>query len=182
MKKFQKKETKKNNKGFTLLETMIAIFVISVGLVGVAAIIFQIFASASISSNNLIASYLTQEGIEIVRSVRDGNWLEERTSANLWNEGLTVCGATGFIVDYNHSYGPNQIDPVFPCYNNQFLNIDANGFYSYASGSLTRFQRRITISEGPIIGQSINVRVEIFWSERGRNHRFESQANLYNWR
>ena len=176
MKKFQKKETKKNNnKGFTLLETIIAIFVISVGLVGVAAIIFQIFALASISSNDLIASYLAQEGIEIVRNIRDGNWLEQRNNpAILWTDGLTFGQWEGDFTNMQN------LTPWTGA--GRHLNIDVNGFYSHASGTPTRFQRKITISEGPAPGESINVRVEIFWSERGRDHRFESQTKLYNWR
>ncbi len=169
----------KSGEGFTLLEVMVAIFVIIVGVAGVMTIFQTTMFLTSISSSRLTASYLSQEGIEMVRNVRDTNWLEARAVANDWDEGLTNC-LNGCIVDYNHSYGPDLIDPNLPAFADQFLNIDGNGFYSYSPGTATKFQREIIIQKTD--PDRLEVRVQVIWSEKGKSYNFSAQENLYNWR
>jgi len=168
---------KKN--GFTLIEMMIAIFVMVVGMLAIISLLQTGIFSSSISSSRLTASYLAQEGAEIIKNVRDTNWLEARTSQNSWDEGLTVCSGVGFIVDYNHSYGPSQIDPSFPCYSSQYLNIDSSGFYSYSSGVQTKFKRKILITQGSDSNMR-NVSVVISWTERGKDYSLTGAENHLN--
>ena len=176
-------------KGFTVIEVIVAIFVIVTGIVGVLALVTQTISSATYSSNKLIAAYLAQEGIEIVRDIRDTNWLEQYTDpSNLWDEGLTGCGGVcdettgnGCIVDYNHSYDPlDPYDPDLPLYTGQVLNIDTtNGFYSYSVPTPTKFKRKIVITPGVDI-LAVCVRVE--WQEKGVTRQITAQENLYNWK
>lgn len=168
-------------RGFTLIEMMIAIFIMLVGMTGTLSLLQRTISSGSFSSTRLIAAYLAQEGLEIVRNVRDTNWLEARSAANSWDEGLAACAGNGFIADYNHSYGPSQIDPSFTCYSGQYLNVDAGGFYSYSSGTQTKFQRKIITAQG---GSSDirSVSVEINWTDGGATSSLSVQENLYNWK
>ena len=164
-----------------MIEMIIATFIMVVGIVGVMSLLQRVIFSSSVSSSRLIAAYLAQEGAEIVRNVRDTNWLEARSSLNPWDEGLTGCSGTGFIADYSHSYSPNQIDPAFPCYSGQYLNVDASGFYSYSSGVQTKFKRKILITQGSN-SDIKNVLIEINWTDRGVSYFLSVQENLYNWR
>jgi len=159
------------------MEVIVAIFVIVVGLVGVLSLVSQTIFSSTVSKDKLIAAYLAQEGIEIVRNIRDTNWIEAESYTNDWDEGLTGC-STGCRVDYTT---PTQVDPNLSTDWNQYLNIDGSGFYSYSPGTPTKFKRKITIGAGPI-GDSMNVKVEVFWEEKGKTYSFESQENLYNWK
>ncbi len=184
-KKNNHSNTKKSGGGFTLLEVLVALFVIIVGLMGGMSAILKTLTLLSFSASRLTAAYLAQEGIEIVRNVRDTNWLEARTVANDWDEGLANC-SNGCIADYNHSYGPDLIDPNLPAFASQFLNIGGNGFYSYSPSTETKFKRKITITtsvapECPTAG-CLSVKVDIFWSEKGKPYTFSTQENLYNWR
>lgn len=165
-------------KAFTLIEVVIALFLVIMGIASAFTLIQQVISFASISSSKLTAAYLCQEGIEIVRNIRDTNWLEGGT--NPWDEGLTGC-STGCIVDYNHSYGPNQLDPNLPAYANQYLNIDDSGFYSYSAGTPTPFKRRITIGRLDSNANTLAVSVQVQWEERGRTHIVTARENLYNW-
>jgi hypothetical protein len=111
--------------------------------------------------------------------------LEARVAVNDWDEGLVNC-STGCIADYNHSYGPNLIDPILPGFTEQSLNIDSNGFYSHNSGSQTKFKRKITITipmsvECPA-ADCRSIKVDVVWSEKGKSYNFSAQENLYNWR
>ena len=74
---------KKN--GLSIPEVMIAIFIILIGLSGISGIISKIIPVAGLSSLYFEASYLAQEGIELVRNIRDENWINFRA----WNDGIT---------------------------------------------------------------------------------------------
>ena len=71
-------------KAFTLIEVLIAIFLITVGIAGAFDLIQRTVAFSAISSSRLEAVYLAQEGIEIIRNTRDSNWLAE----NPWDSGI----------------------------------------------------------------------------------------------
>ncbi len=165
------------NKGFTLIELMVAVFVIVIGVLGTMSVIQRVLFLSSVSYSRLTAAYLAEEGIEIVRNVRDTNWLEARTAENLWYEGLTACGVSGFITDYTYA---SQLDPVFPCYANQYLNIDSNGFYSYSSGVQTKFKRRIRVIAN--FSYDRIVLVDVTWTDKGTNYTFTAEEDLYDWR
>jgi len=62
-------------KGFTIVEIIIAIFITSIVLMGIFSIFYVVTVLASDSSDRLTATYLAQEGMEIVRNIRDKNWL-----------------------------------------------------------------------------------------------------------
>lgn len=81
------------NRGFTLLEAIVSIFIVTVGVGGVFMLINQTISSGQNVSSKLKATYLAQEGIENIRNVRDSNWLKQRANpAVLWDEGITSSG------------------------------------------------------------------------------------------
>ena len=176
----KKHKVNKSLEGFTLLEVIVSVFMVTVGLLGVMSLLQRTISSVSLSSSRLTAGYLAQEGIEIIRNVRDTNWLQARTASSTWDEGLINCGGAGIVADYNHSYGPNQLDSVFPCYSDQFLNVDSNGFYGYSSGTQTKFKRKILITA--VDSDTQNVLVQISWTEKGASFAVSVRENLYNWR
>jgi type II secretory pathway pseudopilin PulG len=154
------------NKGFTLLEAIVAIFLITVGIFGISGLISQMITSSTISRQKLIAAYLAQEGIEIVRNIRDKNLIEGRN----WDDGLA---AGDWQADYDDQ-------TLFP-YSDTFLNLEtSSGLYGYGTGNPTIFKRKITINKPQ--ADILEVKVQIFWSEKGRSNIFIAQGNLYNWR
>lgn len=164
---------KKNS--FTILEVMLAIFVLTTAVGASFALIQQTLVAASISQSKLVAYYLAQEGIEIVRNIRDNNWLLQGSNRTIsWKNGLTN-GV--WEADYsNLTLSPNL---------NRNLYIEgASGFYKYISSPLpgdveTSYKRTISITE---IGDSaLEVKTAVEWKERGRTHDIEVVDRLYNW-
>ena len=78
----------KSSAGFTTLELMAAIVVVSIGILGAYSVVQQIFVYTSISSQRLTAAYLAQEQIEITRNIRDTNWINNLD----WQTGLGDTG------------------------------------------------------------------------------------------
>lgn len=77
-----------NNRGFTILELLAAIVVVSIGVLGAYSVAQKIFANTFVSANRLTAAYLAQEGVEIVRNTRDTNWIEGVD----WKDGMASSG------------------------------------------------------------------------------------------
>jgi len=71
-------------KGFTLLEVILAITILTIAVGGSFALISQTIAAVSVIQSKLIASYLVQEGMEIVKNIRDTNWLKNQP----WDQNL----------------------------------------------------------------------------------------------
>ena len=163
-------------KGFTLLEVIIAISILTVGVGGTFILIHQTLRAASLSNSKLIAAYLAQEGTEIVRNFRDNNWLEQRADSGLsWKDGLE----TG---EYEVGYNDSSLS-IFSG-QGRYLHINSlNGFYGYSGDKQTKFKRKITIAngEGEEAEIKLIVTVEVFWEERGKEHKVEVVKNLYNW-
>jgi len=165
-----------NNSGFTLIECLVAIFLITLGVGGAMAVVNQTTAFTQVASSRLVAAYLAQEGIEIVKNIRDTNFLKIHkgvTGIN-WDTGLTGC-AGGCEADYTMTQNLDSwADP------GRYLNIDGSGFYSYlVSNNPTKFKRKITIT--PDGTDILKVRVSVSWQERGGTHQVIAQENLYKW-
>jgi len=61
----------KNNKGFTLVETLVAISIFTVSILGMMSILASGIADTNYAKQKITAEYLAQEGIEYVRNMRD---------------------------------------------------------------------------------------------------------------
>lgn len=177
---------KMRDKGFTFLEVIIAIFLVTVGITGVFLLITRTIGTISLSFSQLTAAYLTQEGIEIVRNIRDTNFIEQTIGLNTWDEGLVLPAidcSTGCEADYTATA---QLDPTLSAFGGNFLRIDSNDFYNYTIGDPTKFKRKITIVPEDVDGDGINdileVSVEVTWEEKGEAQSHSAQENLYNWR
>lgn len=173
MKSFQFKIDDKT-KGITLIETLVAIFVLITGIVGAFSLIISVMSFTSYNSNKLIASYLAQEGVELVRNIRDINWWQN----NDWDiyDGLNINRDSE--IDYNDDSLINSTD--------RYLKIDANGYYNYDSGGDTNFKRNISVSNiDPVTGNtlpdSVLVTITVSWEEKGNTYYVQVVEHLYNW-
>ncbi len=158
----------KNNfkKGFTIIELTIVVFILAVGIVGIMGLVSRIFNYTNLISSKLIAAYLSQEGIEIVRNIRDSNWIEEDT----WDSGLT----TGtFEADHDDFW-------LSPWGAGRYLYF-GNNLYSYDSGIQTNFKRQIRLDKD-ISGDSIEVCSSVMWQQNARNYEVEACEEIYNWK
>src|SRR3989338_5015518 len=80
-----------NREGFTLVETIVAIAILAIAMVGPLSLA-QRGLNASIYARDQITSfYLAQEAIEYVRNRRDTNNLNSLSGGALWLSGLDNC-------------------------------------------------------------------------------------------
>lgn len=186
-KMFANYHTKQRLTGFTLIEIIVVIGIITIAMMGISSLVLQNIRSQTISSNYLIASMLAQEGLELVRNHRDSNWLNGANDLT-WAQG----GGTGLI-----SISPNGPGNSYYTidYNGTIANLDVadfiglvasrlyfnSGYFDHDnSGELTLFYRVIKIIDND--DQKINVKSHIRWSERGKTFNYIAETYLYNWR
>jgi len=160
-------------KAFSLVEIITVLFIVSIGLLGVLSLIIQNIQSQTYNKNNLAAYQLAQEGIELIRGVRDSNWRAGRPfDADLVNG--------TFYMDFEDT------KPVFVDIddsNNIFyiLRQGEDGFYRHGgSYPASGFYRQIKLSK--LNANTLQVDVTVSWQERGRDSSYDLQTLLYNWR
>ena len=76
--------------GQSLLELIVALGVILAGVLGGLTLVISSITAARRTQQQIIAQNLAREGLELVRSVRDSNWLDPNypTSPDAWDRGL----------------------------------------------------------------------------------------------
>lgn len=89
--------------GFTLIETMIAVTILSLSVAGPLYTASRAIVAAEISRDKLTASYLAQEAIEYVRALRDNEYLAQYptgTSEQAWNAFKASSVITSCLAPY----------------------------------------------------------------------------------
>jgi len=165
------------NKGFSLAEVIIAIFVTIIGIIGAMSLITYSISNVAIGKSQIIAASLAQEGMEVVRNIRDTNWIEGED----WDDGLingSVDCSSGCRVQYDSL-------SLMSLSGNPVLQIDSNGFYQYSTGTNTRFSREIIIIDDPDDDsdtEDIKVISKVTWKERDRDYEIKAENRLYDWK
>lgn len=181
-----------NKKGFTLVETIVAIGVISVGFVGALVILSKSSSQAGVLKERIIAAHLAEEGIEVVRNIRDSNWLSSNPNAS-WRDGLddTPLGddTPKAIVDYN-----SESITLAPSSQWCLSYVLDNGFYKYkhSASCNTTFKRHIILTTksmesypwevDPAKLEYLEVKSVVTWEEKGQTKTITIVDNFYDWR
>ena len=180
----------KKVRGFTFIETMVAISLLMTSVAFTVTVIRTNILVSSITKDAVVARFLAQEGIEYTRHVRDSHLVDFEKTDDLtidWLGGLEACyDGTPCTID---TADPTLIDiiscPAGVCpvlkYN------ETENRYGYDSGvgwEDTVFMREIEIADpgtGTMNTEAI-VTVRVVWSERdGSSREVIYQQNLFNW-
>lgn len=167
---------KKQEKGFTVIEMVIAIVLLSVAVIGVYNAFSRILIVTAGINDNFIAAYLAQEGVEIARNIRDNNWIAGAD----WNDKFSVCNPD-CIAEYDST--------IFQGWTGQNLYLTSDGFYTYTQtgNTETKFKRKISITpvekdDGETTEvYALKVAVTVYWDEKGVQDSLTAEDHLYNW-
>lgn len=149
-------------KGFTLFEVLVSLLIILIGIIIISQFLPSFITSSIFLNLEFTASYLAQEGIELVRNIRDSNLINDRP----WNKGIEKGS---WLIDF-------QKNKLFP-YKDEFLKINEEGFYGY-SGKDTPFKRKIIISEKE---GGILITSKVSYLFKGKEYEISVQEILYDW-
>ena len=158
----------KDDKAFTLVEVLVALLILLIVISASVSVVNQALGATQNIRSKFIASELAQEGIELARNIRDGNWIENMESATSWDDGLP---SGDWEIDYQSQ--------SLSSYMGNNLKIDSNGFYNYLTGTETDFVRKITLEKKS--DNQLRVISDIKWTEKGKDYNFTAIEDLYNW-
>lgn len=154
--------------GQFLVEAMVAISIITVGIMGVVGLLSNAISLNRVVADEYIATYLASEGIEVVKSIIDTNLING--GATPWND-LGGCSTTCEV----------QFDDTsLRAFTGLHLKFD-NDVYSYDSGSDSIFKRTLTIDISD--PERVVVLSHVVWKTRG-NIKFSVKLSdtFTNWR
>lgn len=180
-------------RGFTVLESIVAIFILSLSISGAFSAVQRGLSQAVISKDETQAFYLAQEAVEIIRNKRDSNQLAKINGSTItWLNGISenvsdpcyfgkVCGTESFnmnLVNHSSSWTSWNNYPV--------LNQDPTSFlFSYNNlYPATRFKREIQLERvrDDSLGNPLEIAVivKIYWTKGIFSNEFKVKTHLFN--
>lgn len=171
---------KEFTRGFTLVETMVAISILLIAITGPMSAISKSLSQIAIARDQMIAINFAQQGIEAVRQARDSNMVDQLISGSpspiYWRNGSGGASPYQLIQgEYIAMAFPDLVmrcvggcDPIHqePIYQDiatgrhrQFLSPPAAGGYSR-----TPFTRKIVIGPG---NSEMQVTAIVSWTTGG---------------
>lgn len=153
-------------KGFSLIETLIAVTILSLSVAGPLFTASRAIVAAQISRDQLTASYLAQEGIEYVRMMRDNAFLSAydvggaSVSTVGWNNfttgsgdaSIASCVLSACTLDPARPMGTGALKALFPCSGGTCTPLYLNGgIYTQLTtgGTKTAFTRTVQATTTP---------------------------------
>lgn len=174
---FKKLLHSKRLPAFSLIEMLAVIVIVAIGLVGTAQLVVQSLQAQTINRSTIVAYQLAQEGVELIRYVRDTNWLK----GFAWDQGL----APGiYCIDYKNPT-PRLVENESLC---RLHFTDEDWYYSpdiaFTTDPPSQFTRAIIIepaSNPTFASSSMMVLVSIEWSDRNRDFNYLMSTELFDW-
>jgi len=196
--KFFNKQYKIGNKGFTLIETMVAIFILTTAFVSMLSLTTSSLFASKYANNEITASYLLQEAVDYIRNDRDslafqqtdyigGGWSAFIAKYNTGgcfsvdgcyievaktNSNINTC------VEASPAWGTLRC-PVFS-YDASASSIYHN-FYNYISSKKSSFNRQIKMKQNLSNPDEIDITVTVEWLNGSVVRSRSLHSSLLNW-
>ncbi len=188
-------------KAQTLNEAIIAVMLLTFGVIGMLGAVVSSLGRMEIVGDRATATFLAAEGVEVAKSIVDGRSLvngrnrTDPTGAN-WNQDFEFINEY-FQLDYRHTatagreilvggFNPaNGLSPSETVAMN-YLNYDTTSLiFSYASGGdniASKFKRVVGV-ESVSSGTAIRLVSYVTWADRRGNWQTaKTETYLFNWR
>lgn len=175
--------------GMTLVETVVAISIVSVGVIAILAVGLMLLSLGGQSAERIISTNLAREGIEIMMAIRNSERLDP-------NETWPYSLEDGLYAVNFYSTSPGSdltgscsVENISSC-NSARLCLQTSGdyerSYTHSCSQDEVFRRLVKIEAGDSIGGCSDCEKKItsvvYWQERGRTHTITLEARVSDWR
>jgi len=189
------------SKGFTIVEAMVAIFILSVSVATMLGITASSAATARYANNEITANYLLQEAVDSIRNSRDTMVFQNKRP---WTDFLSKygyignkCFSTNGCILLIENFDPsdiNSVDDVASCNGNggvcPYLLYDDDPtnyktFYNYTSstGYESVFRRTVNMAVDNDNPDQLNITVKVEWYNGDESNKRSQSLTFYllNW-
>lgn len=176
--------------GFTIIETVIAIFILSLAMGTLLTLAANGYYSVRYARNQIVADNLVQEAVEVIRNTRDNALYDEATNtaarwAQLRNTFNPCFTTNGCVVDI-YTTGSLVVACSAKCpYLTYYENQGIYGYsfaYPFSGGNTfpTSYVRTVKMSQTQ--NDHIRGTVTVEWLDGGRTRSVVQDFLLTNWR
>jgi hypothetical protein len=187
------KDGKNKASGLTMVETLVAISILTIAVIGPLGIIAQALHTSYYTRDQMTAYYLAQEAIEYIRNLRDEQSIKitkeylDGVTLSPWlggptflfnNTGVTIPNnappSTYSLIRTNKVY--NFVTPV------EYLKI-SDGIYGETTGADAKdsiFKREIYFKKAELIDQGFVMVVNVYWKSGSSNSKFTLEEYFTN--
>lgn len=190
----------KNHKGFTLVETMFAIMILSLAIVGMMTVVASSLFASRYARDEITVNYLLQETVDYIRNDRDTSVFLQNTQTtdSAWDAFVSKyvpcsdpdTGCSFDVLDFisNPFLAPTEC-PLGGCPNLCYdegaettaFYVNANSFGNCDTGSLTHFQRKIVVDQNPTNLDELNITTTVYWQNGGTDKERSLTTTLMKW-
>ena len=125
------------NKGFTIVETLVAITILMISIAGPLTIAQKSLNAANQAKDQVTASYLAQDQMELIKNARDNSSDFSGTGGSFYNQFcLTIANCTTAV-----------------------LNTTPDGAYTTGNGTPSKFSRFATLDQHSPYNATVKVTV-----------------------
>lgn len=187
--------TTSSHRGFTLIETLVAVSILALAAAGPLFTASRAIIAAQTARDQLIASYLAQEGAEYVRLMRDSGYLAlyreggSAISTAAWDDflngssatSITGCRTSACTVDPGRTMGTGSNLSLTACEAGSCGPLYKNGnlYTQTASGTATPFTR--TVQAITLSATEIRVVSTVSWDFHGIPYSIVVRDHLTPW-
>ncbi len=157
-----------HNRAFTIVETLVAVAVLMIAVAGPLTIANKGLKSALIARNEVIASYLAQDALEVAKFIRDNDYLQDSTSWLLGDAGnIKQCTSSSkCTIDVN----PSSLAITVGTSGSDLLFLTGEGKYTHSASvpnTQTIFHRQLWLETADVNGPEYEIVVNVSWPESG---------------
>lgn len=177
-----RKFLKQKNKGFTLVETLVAISIFSISILGLLSVLASGISNTTYAKQKMTADYLAQEGIESIRNMRDtfvlypanGSW-------NSFKAQLASCSPNNGC-GFDNSVGKTDPNFIFNCSAHSYgckLYLSNGNYNTDLSGADSGFVRKIWMTT--IGADEVRIFSNVSWTQNSSSYSITFSEDLFNW-
>lgn len=182
-------------RGFTLVEALVAVSILAITAAAPLFVASRAVVSAQTARDQLTASYLAQEGVEYVRTMRDNAFLDyyraggADVSENAWDDfmngvssySVSSCKLSTCLLDPSQTMGTGANLSLTTCSGASCTPLYlSNGLYNQQNvGTPTPFTRTIQVTE--IDSHEALVVSTVTWLYHGQTRTVSINTHLTQW-
>jgi hypothetical protein len=144
-------------KGFSIPEVLLSMFVLSIGLVTMVAVLAGSLRSSYETRDQIVATGLAQEGVELVRNIRDNDFAALNQGFTRFSDSNRYCR-----INWNTAVNSNIDCFANPDPANRYYLQYRNNIYGHVNATKERYSRFIYI-DYDATEETALVRSFVFW-------------------